>query len=447
MPIKLAQSTLYKIVIVALTALTSGLNLDDGPGEDVAHSRLNYEAGRGSNFLGGFASTFYAMLPNLYLDWWQYLIIIQVGLAGFGTYLFFKELIIDCSKKYFITTIVFSYLVLNLSAASTRDGMMIASTFAALGIASQRIQNKAYVVCTILFFVFAFTFRPWLAFAFIFFLFYYIRHKTHLKPLVSTICCIALVTAPSIVELIANKNPSIKPGYPQQTVMIHDLASTFCLSPIPETRKNAYNGLIKIVYDKESLKRLCIHYKPNTWQSSVTPSLSDPLFPSSVPPLKTIAPGDEVNYQALKSSWIELIISDPSNYLQNHLYFLTQVLIGGESPQFSLKSSISDFLSTPKASYALDLADSLYDTPWKIFIQLHFLAPIITFTFIGVLYARRFSLIFNPLFPNLVWILLVWIGLTTLGYVSDNGRYTYLPSLIFYAKILEETIRSIESKP
>jgi hypothetical protein len=250
-----------------------------------------------------------------------------------------------------------------------------------------------------------------------------------------------LVTAPSIVELLINRNLSIKPGYPQQTVMIHDLASTFCLSPIPETRNIAYQGLIKIAYDKESIKRLCNHYKPNTWQSSVTPNPSDPLIPSSTPPIKIIIPGDKVNYQALKSSWIKLIISDPKSYLQNHLYFLTQVLLGGESPKFSIESGVFEILGDPKVAHVFNAADYLYDLPWKIFIQLHLLAPIITLSIIGVMYVRKYRLIINPLFPNLIWVFLIWIGLTTLGYVSDNGRYTYLPSLIFYAKIFEEMTR------
>ena len=34
---------------------------------------------------------------------------------------------------------------------------------------------------------------------------------------------------------------------------------------------------------------------------------------------------------------------------------------------------------------------------------------------------------------------LIWIGLTTIGFVSDNGRYTYLPALIIIGNLLRES--------
>lgn len=441
MDIKLDRKLFFKIYIIVLATLSVLLHLRDNPGEDIARSRSSYQSGQGSDFLGGFASVFYASIPNLFFEWWQYLIAIQAGLAGFGIYFLLINTIENTDIKHFIVTMIFSYLVLNLAMAQTRDGIMIAITFLTLGIMNQRKQNKFIFIAWATSFVIAFTFRPWLAFAIFPLLFFYLRHRTLLKLPTTIICCTLLVTAPSIVELFVTREFSIKPGYPQQTVMIHDLASTFCLSPIPKTREMAYKGLVKLANDEDSLKKLCNHYKPNTWQSSITPNPLDPMMPSLVPPLVTIRPGDEVNYQILKSNWVKMIISDPKSYLQNHLFFLTQVLLSGESPSFTLKSSFTDLSVNSSPIDFLYVGRDLYDLPWEISIQLHFLSPVFTYAFLVILYTRRSSVIARPILFYLFCVLTIWVSIITLGYVSDNGRYTYLPSLVIYGQILIELNR------
>jgi hypothetical protein len=68
MDIKLDRKLFFKIYITVLATLSVVLHLKDGPGEDIARSRFSYQSGQGSDFLGGFASAFYASIPNLFLN-------------------------------------------------------------------------------------------------------------------------------------------------------------------------------------------------------------------------------------------------------------------------------------------------------------------------------------------------------------------------------------------
>jgi hypothetical protein len=46
------------------------------------------------------------------------------------------------------------------------------------------------------------------------------------------------------------------------------------------------------------------------------------------------------------------------------------------------------------------------------------------------------SIIFSKSILTLFSVFIFWIGVTTIGYISDNGRYTYLPILILYAGVI-----------
>jgi hypothetical protein len=441
MDLKLGRKVHFRIYSIVLVTLSSGLHLKDGPGEDIARSRSTFQSGQGSDFLGGFASIFYSSIPNLFFEWWQLLIIIQATLAGFGVYLLFRKMIENVDIKYLIIIVIFSYIVLNLAVAQTRDGIMIAATFFALGTINLLKQSKLAVITWVATFIFAFTFRPWLSIAILPLIFFHVRYRMLLKLPTTLIFCVLLGVAPIILEVIFTREFSIKPGYPQQTVMIHDLTSTLCLSPIPKTREMAYKGLVQLAYDKNSFKNLCNFYKPNTWQSSITPNSLDPMTPSIVPPLSIIKPGDESSYQILKSNWIELIIFDPKSYFQNHLYFLTQVLISGESPSFNLKKSYANLSKNSTPLNLVYVGIDIFDLPWKILIQLHLLAPIFTYAFLGIIYRRRSYNFMRPILFCLLCVITIWVSFTTFGFVSDNGRYTYLPSLIIYGQFLVEANR------
>ena len=419
---------IYSIILVTLTIISNCFN---GPGEDISNSRTGYLSGSGNDLLGAFPSFFYGLLPSSILDWWQYLIVIQGVSSGVGLYLIFRSVANTVKKRYFILVLFFEYLCINLSLAQSRDGIMLSSIFLLIGIVTCYSNKFIWMIFSLILILFAFSFRPWLTIALFPILYYGLKIKLRLRPIANVVLCLLIVIAPSVIEISTRANTGLKHGFPQQTVMIHDLATTLCLSPTVATRVNAYEALVKLESYKGSIQNLCSSFKLNTWQSSVTSSsINDPFRSNSIPPLKTIQPADETGYKTLEKDWLKTILSDPKTYAQNHIYFLTQVLISGEGEEFNFLGKLSELISDKSIKSVIELADVLYQIPWKLIINMHFISPLAIYFLLLVFYIRKNSLFVNSRSLILFLVLSVWITITTLGFVSDNGRYTYLPVLL-----------------
>jgi len=425
-------SSIYKLSLFALTILTLLFHWNSKTSllTDIQGSRDRYLSGNGDTFLGGISAVFYGSIPNSYFLWWQYLLIGQVLATGLGLYFIFSHWVNVTGKLNLIVTIVLSYLVLNLGVSQSRDGIMISGTALLIGLLIRLPLSKFYILVPIFIFIFTFSFRPWLAFAFFFVIFTALRLKIKASRLQATILSILIVIFPSISEFTISNFWNIKSGFPQQAVMIHDLGSTYCLSSTQQSREIAYKALLKLAYSDESLDYFCNSYKPTTWQSTSSPNFTDPVLSLLPPPINSIKAGDESKYKELEKSWVYLILSDPKTYIQNHLYFLTQVLVGGDSTSIEMDKFFSQFAENRNFDSLISFTGSIYNFPWKLIVMSYLLTPFfIYFAQVLFIFFRRkltyvrFNFQFNMLF-------LFWISLTTLGFVSDNGRYTYLPALL-----------------
>ena len=431
----------FRLIIQLLCFITliSHWNVETSVLTDITGSRNRYLSGDGDSFLGGISAVFYGNLPDNVFRWWQYLLIIQTLAASFGTYFLFAKKINDFNTKKFLLVIFFSYLSINLAVGQSRDGLMIAGTLLSLGIIARYPKNRFSTWISCLVYMFVFSLRPWLAVS-LFPLFYIkIRQYILLTKLKTILASIILIALPVCVEVSVSNIWSIKPGYAQQAVMIHDLSSTYCLSSTQNTRNVAYSALSKLSNNPESLNYLCNFYKPNTWQSTSTKYLSDPIIADFEPPISPIQPGDDYNYNNLQSSWIKLIILDPKTYIQNHLFFLTQVLFGGDSTSVGFRESFTLVTQEFGTRNLVDFFSTIYDIPWKLTVMSYLLTPITIFALVIFCYWKKFRRdgIAHLLELNLTFS--IWIGLTTIGFVSDNGRYTYLPALLIIGNLLRES--------
>ena len=431
----------FRLVIQLLCFITliSHWNVETSVLTDITGSRNRYLSGDGDSFLGGISAVFYGNLPDNVFRWWQYLLIIQTLAASFGTYFLFAKKINDFNTRKFLLVIFFSYLSINLAVGQSRDGLMISGTLLSLGIIARYPKNRFSIWISCLVYIFVFSLRPWLAVS-LFPLFYIkIRQYFLLTKLKTILVSIILIALPVCMEVSVSNIWSIKPGYAQQAVMIHDLSSTYCLSSTQNTRNVAYSALSKLSNNPESLKYLCNFYKPNTWQSTSTKNLSDPIIADFEPPISPIKPGDDYNYNNLQSSWIKLIILDPKTYIQNHLFFLTQVLFGGDSTSVGFRESFTLVTQEFGTRNLVDFFSTIYDIPWKLTVMSYLLTPITIFALVVFCYWKKFRRdgITHLLELNLTF--LIWIGLTTIGFVSDNGRYTYLPALLIIGNLLRES--------
>ena len=434
----------FQIAVIVISLLTFFSNFFTFPGEDIQVARLDYQSGKASDFQSAIASIFYGSLPNQFFEWWQYLILIQLSLAAIGLYLLLKKHVRNSKKIYFIVIIFFFYLIINISITQSRDGIMIASTLFLLGLMANYPTNLKISLLSFSIYLFAFSFRPWLAIALFPLFLLHLKINLNIKFVLRLLFTIILIIMPSISNIVISNFFDIKPAYPQQTVMIHDLSTTYCLSPILKSRQVAYDGLSNIFRDSDSPSRLCNFYKPNTWQSVIDtwqqienePKFIESFSPYSLPPIKFIRVGDKISYDKLQTAWINLIIEDPKSYIQNHLYFLTQVLIAGESPSFNLKESIIQLQSNYTLINFFKLLQDIFNLPWKVFIQIHIISPAAVLILLLSLFWQKPHLVSHSYISALIIMFFIWVGLTTLGYVSDNGRYTYLPCILIYGKLL-----------
>jgi hypothetical protein len=105
--------------------------------------------------------------------------------------------------------------------------------------------------------------------------------------------------------------------------------------------------------------------------------------------------------------------------------FSTQVLIAGDMRGISLFST--------KEKDVYSIARSVWKLPSDMEKTLHLTSPVIALMF--YVFSRKKILRKTKSiqeFDLSAAILTVWIGITSIGYVSDNGRYTLVPVLILY---------------
>ena len=431
----------FRLIIQLLSFMTLALhwNVETSVLTDITASRIRYLAGGGDSFLGGVSAVFYGNLPDTVFRWWQYLLLIQTLASSCGVYYLFAKKVNNFNLKFFLFVVLFSYLSINLAVGQSRDGLMISGTLLALGIITRYPKNRYSILISCAIYIFIFSLRPWLAISLLPVFYIKIRQYFVITKLKTILFCIILSALPACAEASVSNIWDVKPGYAQQAVMIHDLSSTYCLSSTQKTRNLAYDALSKLSSNPESLKYLCNFYKPNTWQSTSTKNISDPIITDLEPPISPIKPGDNYSYNNLQNSWVNIIISDPKTYIQNHLIFLTQVLFGGDSTSINFQESRRLITQEFNLRNLLEIFSVIYDIPWKLIVMSYLLTPIVIFVLVIFYYRKQFWRNYISNFFELNLTFLIWIGLTTIGFVSDNGRYTYLPALIIIGNLLRES--------
>jgi hypothetical protein len=437
MNITLNRESVFKIYSLIIIVLIFFSHLSEFRGEDILVSRISWTTKNGNDLLGAWSAIFYGSIPNFYLEWWQILIMTQALMAGFGLYLFYKKIVVSVSRRKYVIILFFDYVCINLAVSQTRDGIMISSILLSAGLINY-CKNRIIVTLAVLaLFFFAFSFRPWLAVAFFPILYLILTQRFKYQKFIILLICSMITIFPFVIENTAKRISGLKSGFPQQTVMIHDLATTLCMSPITSSRINAYETLEQFESYKGSVKYLCNSWKPNTWQSSVTTQdFTDPMRVSLLPPIEVIQENDYSNYEVLRKGWIKTIVSDPKTYIQNHIYFFVQVLIGGESQKIELLTAFSAFFQENSSLRFLNLFYGVFDFGWQLMVALHFLSPILVYLFFFYFYFKKIEGYVSKTSQAFLLTLTLWTTITTIGFVSDNGRYTYLPALILFANWL-----------
>jgi hypothetical protein len=279
--------------------------------------------------------------------------------------------------------------------------------------------------------VLAVAFRPWLFFATLLPAFY--LRKIKLKNLTFII---VLILSPLCIERIMYLTTEYKQVHPQLQVVISDVASMTCLSTSDEVRQNGMELLNKFSDTTYSDNEICEDFRVNTWQSVGGWSLNlseiglEAFNEASSRQSKILISSNMKTdkYNEIQNSWLSFIAKFPKDYLQIKSIQLNQLMISGDT--FGLRIINSDTFK--------EFMSGLFFIPFDTVISLHLLSPATTFL-LGIIIITLslsritiYRLISTREIVFAFLFLSCWILNTTMAYIGDNGRYTYLSSFVFY---------------
>jgi hypothetical protein len=434
----------FKINIVLLLFLSIFVLWKNPAGDDIALARSFYLSTVPHDYLGAFSTVFYGLFPSIFGSWWHSLLLFQLIIAFVGLILIYNFLE-QISSKFTLAYIVFSYFVLLMAGASSRDGTMISLLFFGIGLLSHSFNSSNVGIGQFLkvsafsILIISFSFRPWLSIVMVPILFwtFIISGKivTKKSGLLIWFLAIFLILAPVSIDQVVKKIFNLNDGYPEQMVMIHDLSTTYCWRSNPKAVELAYQGLAQISTSNNAVKNLCQFYRPNTWQAVVFPNTNDLSTKGLDTPLKIIAVNEEAKYNVVRASWLSSIKYDPFGYIQNHLMFATQVLISGEMRDFSFLKPIESSVKITYLDTAWSISRELFIFPFDLFRSFHIFSPLVTlamfFMCVRKINDKNEKRVVQIYFASF----LAWITMTCIGYASDNGRYTYGAVLLLYLSV------------
>lgn len=428
---KLVSALTSSLPIVILSVITFVSELPNFYGEDIINARESFKSGEKLDFWGGISTLFYSSIPDLGFRWQIWLGLAQLFLTTIGLLFIFRLTRIDGRKRLIVYVI--SYFALIFSSQMTRDGLMFSLLifgFGLVSLGSEKGQKSKLIPPSLFLIALAMSFRPWLSLAIIPLVWLILINSKKRLPKKSLIFFAGLLALlPAAFEVAASNALSLKESYPEQQVMIMDLAATYCYTNNSVSGLRAKTGL-EIFTDAENYPSVaCQLFRPDTWLS-LTQGGGNESSKDVQTELWLISPGEEEKAHELRSTWLNLIISDPITYLQNKILFAGKLIIGSESRNLTVFSKVK----TEEKLMAI------YRIPYDIAISIHLFSIISIFVIFLIIPVRNFARKVTAsieLDRTIIAVFLscfLWLGLSSIAYIGSNGRYMY--SLTILALIL-----------
>ena len=423
----------YLNPLYVISVITFFVEIGNFRGEDIVNARENYTSGEKIDFWGGISTLIYSNFPDFYFRWQIWLGLTQIILSTLGL-----RLILDWkhsvgSKR--ILLILVSYFALLFSAQMTRDGLMFSILLLGFGLLSQSYAHKratAWSSGSVLVICVGMSFRPWLSVAVVPLVLAIISNKKIFATKKSiSIIIMVLAVLPVILEFSASKSLKLVKSYPQQQVMIMDVATTFCYTNNSQSGKIARDALLLFTADQNFPKVACQLFRTDTWLS-LTRSGNE-SSKSIASDFWLIQPGETQKYKSLELKWVELILNDPVSYLQNKIIFVGKVMIGSDTRGFSITS----------AQTFREKVVSIYKFPFEVAITFHLLSVLFAIVLIisvplkRLVSANKSVLEFDKFTLSLLASLSLWVIFSSIAYIGSNGRYTYSVTLLTLCLFLQ----------
>ncbi len=430
------KSRYTSLFIICLSAASTIFSWDGSyEGGDIAGARRSFLGQNPIDLWGGFSGFFYGHMPNFILPWGLWLLFLQITCASTGLILISKHVRLTNKTQYLLFYIL-SYIILSFSGYLTRDSTMASFYILGFGLilfSNQLLKtsDKAMFFFGTSLIILAVTFRPWLFFATLLPAIYLRKYK--FKNLVFAMI---LVILPLCINKLTYLTTEYKEVHPELQVIISDLASMTCLSSNNELRKRGTDLLNNFSNTFYSNGEICGDFRLNTWQSVGSWSLNSSeiglgaLRDASSRYSKILISSDMTarEYTEIRNSWLNLLANNPKDYLQVKLIHANQIMISGDT--FGLRILNADSI---KEYFA-----GIFFIPFDTVISLHLLSPAVTFLIGFIIIILRFSrMTINKLFRTQEVIhsflfVFFWVLTTSIAYIGDNGRYTYVSSFVFY---------------
>ncbi len=395
-------------------------------GEDIVNARNNYLEGYRTDFWGGISTLIYAHVPDFGFRWQIWLAIFQITLTSIALNKTLPS--VFHSKRKNIIKYVAIYSVLTFGSQMTRDGLMFSLLifgFATLNSMLSKHRPLKLIVWPIFIICLAMSFRPWLSIAILPLIMMILKvNKIRFVRWATAGLVISITLAPLSFEYLAAKGLRLEKSFPQQQVMLMDVAATYCYTTNTQTGERAAR-VIQNFSDNPNYKSfVCQLYRPDTWLS-LTKSIntSSSGFEAD---FKLIQPGNVKQYDELESKWLEIIIKDPVTYIQNKILFASKLLIGSDSRNISILSAEST------STRILGIYKFAYD----IAITLHLFSLFICILILLLIPSKRYlnnrngGLYIDQYTIHILSSILIWNSLSAIAYIGSNGRYTYALSLL-----------------
>jgi hypothetical protein len=393
-------------------------------GEDIVNARNNFLVGEKTDFWGGMSTLIYAYIPDFGFRWQIWLAIFQIALVAIGLHkmrnLGFQA---KCFRYLFY---LLSYSCFMFGSQMTRDGLMFSLLICGVGLlisVTRKDSHQGFLVLSVLIICIALSFRPWISLALIPIVWIVTRHRKQ-RRLLALSFSLSLAVLPLSFEFIAVQGLGLKDSYPQQQVMLMDVASTYCYSNNSNSGFRAREALMIFPGGSSLADSACQFFRPDTWlsltknQNASTENLETDLW--------LISAGEEVAYKKLESSWIDLILHDPITYIQNKVIFAGKLIIGSDTRSFGLSST----------ELSISTLSALYKAPYDLAITLHLYSIIALMFWLFLIPLKRFlksktsDFYIDRVAVTLIFGALIWTILSAIAYIGSNGRYTYAYSLL-----------------
>jgi hypothetical protein len=442
---------LNRVILLRFYGLITFINLfvifcSRGPIEGDARNLGNLDPG--SDWFGPIPPLIYGGWPISGENWDLTLSLLQVTFFCLGYFL-----LLDIKKRYlgyfeYFSQLSIYWVGMLFCSQLWRDATLLAFVILGLGLIKFAIQSKFRL--KIMFFIFGLLFiivgacckyiySPIIA---LLLLILMKNAITFNKKVIAGFILIFLFvsTAPYLLNNAISTSLGLRKSFPEQQPIIFDLTSIYCWGSSEQSNKQAIEYLRvakKIGFPDESI---CSSLEPTGWDTLRTDrpkwEYSSPLSPLM----------NERSVQVMIRNWLKLILNNPQEYIEVKIIHSTQVLLMANAigprtnrssnffPGDSIFNKISQFFTWPPR-----IMDKL-----RLF-SVGFVLLVTSTLLARIIFARRSSLLQGLReelgLASLLLCLLSQIIITTISFVSSNGRYSFpftLLILIFILNVLSD---------